>query len=132
MIDISTWPPSIVIAFGLAPFAIMLAGIAMGAYIACSRDFNSMLDALPNSLWLKQQIPFWGTTSLKARCYLVNTVCAAMLFPQLGIRRGLFNADEMRNFPTPLKRRMIASVWLTTIGFAWMFIDLGLFKLSRG
>ncbi len=104
----------------------------MGAYIACSRDFNIMLAALPNCLWLKQQIPLWGTTGLKSRCYLVNTVCAAMVYPSIGIRRGLFDADEIRNFPRSLKYRMIASVWLTTIGFVWLFVGLGLIKLSEG
>ncbi|MGH8383021.1 hypothetical protein [Pseudomonas sp.] len=119
-------------AFMLAPFVIGLSGVAMGAYIACSRDFNIMLAALPNCLWLKQQIPLWGTTGLKSRCYLVNTVCAAMVYPSIGIRRGLFDADEIRNFPRSLKYRMIASVWLTTIGFVWLFVGLGLIKLSEG
>ncbi|MDN7141695.1 hypothetical protein KC131_13695 [Pseudomonas sp. JQ170] len=132
MIDINSWPLNLQIAFGIAPFLISMAGVALGAYIACSRDFNTMLAALQSSLWLEQQMPFWGTKSLVSRCYLVNTVCAAMVFPRIGIQRGLFDADELRVFPASLKYRMIASFWLTVIGAVWVLIGLGLYELSEG
>jgi len=54
-----------------------------------------------------------------------------MLYPQFGIRRGLLNADEVRNFPPGLKRRMVISAWLVIIGSAWLFLGVGLIKLSE-
>ncbi|WP_038998769.1 MULTISPECIES: hypothetical protein [Pseudomonas] len=98
MIDINTWPPSVAIAFGFAPFVISLSGVAMETYIARSRDFDLIIASLPNSLWLKQQIPFWGTTRLKSRCYLLSTICGAMLYPKLCIRLGMMDAEDLRTF----------------------------------
>ncbi|MFK0090466.1 hypothetical protein ACIQUS_24625 [Pseudomonas sp. NPDC090755] len=130
MIDINTWPPSVAIAFGLAPFVIGLSGVAMSIYIACSRDFDLMLSSLPKSNWLNQQILFWGTERLKSRYYLVNTICAAMLYPPFGIKRGLIDAEEVRDFPRSLRCRMVASAVLVIIGAIWLAIGLALIKLS--
>lgn len=132
MININCWPLSTQIAFGLAPFLIGWVGVSISFYIACSNDFKVMLAALPNSLWVKQQKALWGASRLKSRWYLVCTICGALLYPQYGVRRGLFEVDEMRSFPKSLKYRMIASVWLTGIGFVWIFISLGLYKLAEG
>ncbi|CAM3991855.1 hypothetical protein D3C81_1116130 [compost metagenome] len=131
MIDINTWPPSVAIAFGFAPFVISLSGVAMETYIARSRDFDLIIASLPNSLWLKQQIPFWGTTRLKSRCYLLSTICGAMLYPRLCIRLGMMDAEDLRNFPPRLRRRLLIASWLIIIGSAWLFIGVGLIKLSK-
>ncbi|WP_095162178.1 hypothetical protein [Pseudomonas sp. Irchel 3F5] len=131
MIDINTWPPSVAIAFGFAPFVISLSGVAMETYIARSRDFDLIIASLPNSLWLKQQIPFWGTTRLKSRCYLLSTICGAMLYPKLCIRLGMMDAEDLRNFPPRLRRRLLIASWLIIIGSAWLFIGVGLIKLSK-
>ncbi|KJK17355.1 hypothetical protein [Pseudomonas sp. 2(2015)] len=131
MIDINTWPPSVAIAFGFAPFVILLLGVAMETYIARSRDFDLIIASLPNSLWLKQQIPFWGTTRLKSRCYLLSTICGAMLYPKLCIRLGMMDAEDLRNFPPRLRRRLLIASWLIIVGSAWMFIGVGLIKLSK-
>ncbi|UVL60839.1 hypothetical protein LOY54_22895 [Pseudomonas sp. B21-032] len=112
MIDINTWPPSVAIAFGFAPFVILLFGVAMETYIARSRDFDLVIASLPNSLWLKQQIPFWGTTRLKSRCYLLSTICGAMLYPKLCIRLRMMDAEDLRNFPPRLRRRLLIASWL--------------------
>ncbi|QPG63651.1 hypothetical protein HFV04_002375 [Pseudomonas sp. BIGb0427] len=131
MIDINTWPPSVAIDFGFAPFVILLSGVVMETYIARSRDFDLVIASLPNSLWLKQQIPFWGTTRLKSRCYLLSTICGAMLYPKLCIRLGMMDAEDLRNFPPRLRRRLLIASWLIIIGSAWMFIGVGLIKLSK-
>ncbi|SDQ39240.1 hypothetical protein SAMN05216487_1556 [Pseudomonas sp. UC 17F4] len=131
MIDINTWPPSVAIAFGFAPFGILLSGVAMETHIARSRDFDLIIASLPNSLWLKQQIPFWGTTRLKSRCYLLSTICGAMLYPKLCIRLGMMDAEDLRNFPPRLRRRLLIASWLIIIGSAWLFIGVGLIKLSK-
>ncbi|MNJ38158.1 hypothetical protein D3C77_329990 [compost metagenome] len=130
MIDINAWPPSIVITFGLAPFVIGLSGIALNAYTARSRDFDLIIASLQNSLWLKQQIPFWGTTSLKSRCYLLSAISGAMLYPKLCIRLGVMDAEDLRNFPQRLRRRILLICWLVMIGSVWLALGLVLMKLS--
>ncbi|ROL71689.1 hypothetical protein [Pseudomonas vranovensis] len=103
----------------------------METYIARSRDFDLVIASLPNSLWLKQQIPFWGTTRLRSRCYLLSTICGAMLYPKLCIRLGMMDAEDLRNFPPRLRRRLLIASWLIIIGSVWMFIGVGLIKLSK-
>ncbi|MNJ38159.1 hypothetical protein D3C77_330000 [compost metagenome] len=50
MIDINTWPPSIAIAFGLAPFVIAMSGVATNTDMACSRDFD-LIHCKPSKYW---------------------------------------------------------------------------------
>ncbi|UVM55118.1 hypothetical protein LOY37_22670 [Pseudomonas sp. B21-012] len=127
----SFWDSWWAFAFMLTPFVMGIAGVAMETYIARSRDFDLVIASLPNSLWLKQQIPFWGTTRLKSRCYLLSTICGAMLYPKLCIRLGMMDAEDLRNFPPRLRRRLLIASWLIIIGSAWMFIGVGLIKLSK-
>ncbi|MGF6590968.1 hypothetical protein [Pseudomonas sp. 2835] len=127
----SFWNSWWAFAFMLTPFVMGIAGVAMETYIARSRDFDLIIASLPNSLWLKQQIPFWGTTRLKSRCYLLSTICGAMLYPKLCIRLGMMDAEDLRNFPPRLRRRLLIASWLIIVGSAWMFIGVGLIKLSK-
>ncbi|MGH8383022.1 hypothetical protein [Pseudomonas sp.] len=116
--------------FMLAPFVIGLAGVVMETYLARSRDFDIIIASLPNSVWLKLQIPFWGTTRLKSRCYLLSTICGAMLYPKLSVRLGMMDAEDLRNFPPRLRRRMLIASWLLIIAAVWLAIGLVLIKLS--
>ncbi|UVL60840.1 hypothetical protein LOY54_22900 [Pseudomonas sp. B21-032] len=127
----SFWSSWWAFAFMLTPFVMGITGVAMETYIARSRDFDLIIASLPNSLWLKQQIPFWGTTRLKSRCYLLSTICGAMLYPKLCIRLGMMDAEDLRNFPPRLRRRLLIASWLIIIGSAWLFIGVGLIKLSK-
>ncbi|MFK0090437.1 hypothetical protein ACIQUS_24480 [Pseudomonas sp. NPDC090755] len=116
-------------AFMLAPFVISLSGVAMTIYIAHSRNFEVMIANLQNSLWVTQQVPIFGTSSLKSRCYLLGTISGAMLYPRISVRLGAFDEEDLRNFPIDLRRRLLVAAWLVIIGSAWLFIGLGLIKL---
>lgn len=118
-------------AFMLAPFIIGLSGVAIETYTARSSDFDLIIASLPNSRWLKLQIPFWGTTSLRSRCYLLTTITGAFLYPKLCIRLGMMDAEDLRNFPQRLRRRLLVSSWLIIIGCAWLVIGVALFKLCQ-
>ncbi|SPO66352.1 hypothetical protein [Pseudomonas sp. JV241A] len=120
------------VAFMVTPFILALIGLMMSIQITCGRDFNVMLSALPNSLRLQNQTPNSGNASLRSRWYLVNTVSGAMLYPRFCIRKGLFDAGELQEFPASLKRKMIISSWLSIVGFAWLMTGAGLLKLSNG
>ncbi len=88
------------IRFYAGPFVIGLSGVAIGVYIACSRHFDTMLSALSNSTWARQQ-DILGTTSLASRFYLVGTLSGALLFPQYLVRKGMLDAGDVSNFLPP-------------------------------
>ena len=116
-------------AFMLTPFVIGLSGVAIGVYIACSRHFNIMLSALPNSAWAKQQ-HILGTRNLTSRFYLVGSLSGALLLSDFNIRKGVLDADDVSNFPPPLRRLMTLSTKLACIGMAWLCLAVGLLKLT--
>lgn len=130
MIDINSWPPIIVIPFALLPFVITFSGIVMEVWMARSCDFDLIIASQPNSVWLQQQVLFWGTTRLKSRCFVLSTFSGAVLYPKLCIRLGMVDAEDLRNFPPRLRRRLLISSWLIIIGCVWFAIFLALIKLS--
>ena len=130
MIDINTWPPNVAIAFGLAPFVIGLSGVVMNTYMACTRDFDNIVASLPNSGRGKYQMPFWGATSFRSRWYLLAAIGGVMVFPKLSIRLGAIDAEDLRNFPPRLRRRLLVTAWLINIGCVWLAIGVALIKLS--
>ncbi|PNA73835.1 hypothetical protein C1Y33_26465, partial [Pseudomonas sp. FW305-76] len=48
----------------------------------------------------------WG------RMMMVGVVAGYLACPGFFIRRGLLDADEINNFPQPLKRKLIISHWI--------------------
>ncbi|MCQ4323912.1 hypothetical protein CXK94_13940 [Stutzerimonas stutzeri] len=125
-----TWPLDLQIAFLLAPFVIALSGVAIGVFIACRR-FDTMLSALSNSAWARQQ-DILGTTSLASRFYLVGTLSGALFFSAFNVRKGVLDADDVRNFPPSLRRLMAVSTWLGFVGMAWLLLAVSLLKLTKG
>ena len=125
--DIDTWNPGLAFIFLLAPFVIGLSGVSIGIYIACSRHFDTMLSALPNSAWARQwQIV--GTTSLASRCYLVSTLSGALLLSEFNVRKGVLDANDVSNFPPSLRRIMTLSTKLAFVGIAWLSLAFALIK----
>ncbi|KJH80647.1 hypothetical protein MCB86_18775 [Pseudomonas sp. KSR10] len=127
--DIDTWHPGLAFLFLLAPFVIGLSGVAIGIYIACSRHFDTMLSALPNSAWARQQ-QIVGTTSLASRCYLVSSLSGALLLSEFNVRKGVLDANDVSNFPGSLRRLMTLSTKLACVGMAWLCLAVGLLKLT--
>ncbi|ANI16364.1 hypothetical protein A9C11_21375 [Pseudomonas citronellolis] len=116
--------------FMLSPFLVSLSGIALGIYIACSRDFKGILVALSNSEQPKRTSLILGSQDLISRCYLVSSIGGALLLPDRSIRRGLLDREDMRNFLPALRRRLLISIWMVIVGMAWLGLMLALLKLS--
>jgi len=116
--------------FMLSPFLVSLSGIALGIYIACSRDFKGILVAFSNSELPKRTSLILGSQDLISRCYLVNSIGGALLLLDRSIRRGLLDREDMRNFPPALRRRLLISTWMVIVGMAWLGLMLTLLKLS--
>ena len=114
----------------LSPFLVSLSGIALGIYIACSRDFKGILVALSNSELPKRTSLILGSQDLISRCYLVSSIGGALLLPDRSIRRGLLDREDMRNFLPALRRRLLISIWMVIVGMAWLGLMLALLKLS--
>ncbi|MBK3867115.1 hypothetical protein GFL09_05315 [Pseudomonas stutzeri] len=113
----------------LTPFVIGLSGVAIGVYIACNRHFNIMLSALPNSAWAKQQ-HILGTRNFTSRFYLVGSLSGALLLSDFNVRKGVLDANDVSNFPPPLRRLMILSTKLACVGMAWLCLAVGLLELT--
>ncbi|KES25111.1 MULTISPECIES: hypothetical protein [Pseudomonas] len=116
--------------FMLSPFLVSLSGMALGIYIACSRDFKGILVALSNSELPKRTSLILGSQDLISRCHLVSSIGGALLLPDRSIRRGLLDREDMRNFPPALRRRLLISTWMVIVGMAWLGLMLALLKLS--
>ena len=71
MIEFSSWPPMFRIVILVCPTMIVLSGLALSFYIACSRDFFIALSAIKSSPWLEQQKNYMGVSSVRSRWMLV-------------------------------------------------------------
>ncbi len=65
---------------------------------------------------------FWGTRRASARWLLITFICGVLIYPSVHLRRGHLDADELKTFPTALKRTLQISAWLTIVGLVWMAI----------
>ncbi len=118
-------------AFMLAPFVIALSGVFMFLFMAY-RNLETLLSLFPNSTYVKRQKLLWGGNGLRSRFMLTSSLAAVALWPNGHIKRGELDEDEVRNLPNPIKRRMVVAWWLCAVGMAWLFLAVGLLKLTRG
>ncbi|UVJ45118.1 hypothetical protein NVV94_05920 [Pseudomonas sp. LS1212] len=131
MFDFYSWHPGVGFFFMAAPFAIGLIGQAITVYMVY-RDLDEMKAAFPNSILIQNQMNMWAGSGFVARYMQVNVITGAVLLSGFWLRRGELDPDEVRNFPPHLKPRMIWSSWFLGVGLAWLFLAVGLVKLSEG
>ncbi|WP_037039905.1 hypothetical protein [Pseudomonas sp. BAY1663] len=118
-------------AFMLAPFVIGAIGQAITVYMVY-HDLDEMKAAFPNSRHIRNQLNIWAGPGFIARYMQVNAITGTVLLSGFYLRRGELEPDEIENFPTHLKPRMLWSSWLLGIGAAWLFLAVGLLKLTKG
>ena len=118
-------------AFMLAPFVIGAVGQIITIYMVYY-DLDEMKAALPNSSHIRNQLNIWSGPGFVARYMQVNAITGAVLLASYYLRRGELEPDEVANFPKHIKPRMLWSTWLLGIGLAWLFMAVGLLKLSEG
>ncbi|MGE8465256.1 MAG: hypothetical protein ACN6QE_03850 [Pseudomonas putida] len=122
MIEFESWPVVLKLSFLLAPFVIGLSGVAIIVRIAITKELKVAISSITTSPYLEQMKIVWGGGSLRSRCLLVSTISGLVIFPGPHVRRGLLSPDEVRNFPSCLKRKMKIAFWLLQVGFFWMLI----------
>lgn len=130
VIEFSGWSPMFRIVILVCPILIVLLGMALSLYIACSRDFFVALSAIKSSPWLERQKNCADFLSVRSRWMLVSNVCGLLLLPGPHLRRGLLSIEELRAFPVRLKRWMLSSCWLMIVGCVWITIVAAIIKLE--
>lgn len=101
------WPLTLKLIFLLAPFFIGLGGVAMSCYIALSKDFDVAMSSLTSNPYLESVKVAWGTKDLRSRWQLLNTVAGILIMASLHIKLGLIDPTEIKNFPPPLRSRIL-------------------------
>lgn len=124
-----TWPLDLQIIFLIAPFVIALSGLAVQAYIT-HRHYDRIIAAFPNSLGVRNYQRLWAGFDFVSRCMQVGSTGGFVIWPKIHIRQGTLDPEEVRNFPSDIKRLMRVSVGLLFFGFAWLLIAVALLKLS--
>lgn len=117
----------------IALYLIGMTGVAIQAYIASSRHFSVMLDALQRSQGLHKFIGIWGVNTLKGRTMLVETMASALWSSNYCLKRGLLHRDDLEAFPVALRKRMKLGSALVLLGCIGMILQgLGMFPYGSG
>lgn len=130
IIDPHLWHPGLRFIFMATPFVIGLSGVFM-ILVMAYRHLDTILATFPNSEYVKRQRVLWGVNTLPARFILTSSLSAVALWPNNYIKRGELDEQEVRNLPDTIKRRMVIAWWLCAVGMAWLFLAVGLFKLTE-
>ncbi|WP_166360023.1 hypothetical protein [Pseudomonas akapageensis] len=118
-------------AFMLAPFLVGFSGMAINAYTT-HHDLEKMKAVFRNSQFLTTTMRFLAGFSFFSRMIETGVIAGAVLWPKQFLKHGLLDPNELRNFPAHLKRRLAISIYLTWTGGAWLFLAVGLLKLTEG
>lgn len=68
---------------------------------------------------------------MRSRWMLVCNICGLLLLPGPHLRKGLLSIEELRAFLAGLRETILASLWLTIIGFTGMVIVAAKIKLQN-
>lgn len=131
MIDMSTWPLSVQLGFTIMPFAFIVIGLVVCASVAWSREFEIVNLSMRSSAYLEQMKDFLGTTSYRARWIIVCGASGALTFPKFHARIGVVCSDEIKNFPSTIKHKLVFSSWMTIVGSCWLLLAFLMIQLAK-
>ena len=99
----------IFLAVGLIDFGGIFLWIGMCLHLAYTQ-MDLMLNHLKNSSLLNTFVPLrqggpWG------KLVLVGSISSVVTFPGFYLRRGSVNTEDLRGFPTALKRKLVILQW---------------------
>lgn len=130
MIDITGWSVLTKLIFLLSPFVIGIPGIVMSAYTTMTKDYHVVCSAITSNPYFETVKSAWGSGSFKWRWMVICTASGLVAFPWYPARRGMLDLDELRAFPTHLKKRLVISAWLSMSGFIWLMTAWAMFELK--
>lgn len=131
VIDIDAWPVAVKLPFVVMPFMIGLSGVVMNVCVALGRDYGIVCSSITSNPYVEVLKVTWGASSFKWRFLLVCAIGGLVTFPGFALSRGHLDSDELKAFPSRLKRRLAISFWLIALGFGWMAVAALLIKLSK-
>ncbi|PRA46510.1 hypothetical protein CQZ98_23640 [Pseudomonas sp. MYb115] len=116
----------IFVTLGLLDFGGIFIMIGVSLHLAYTK-LEYMLDHLKKCSMSKTLIPLseigpWG------KFLLIGEISGALTFPNLYIKHGTVQADDIKNFPAELKSKMIIIHWTFIILLIGMFVLLFLRK----
>lgn len=131
MIDLSGWPVGLRLVLLIVPFLLLIIGIFINVYIACSRQFKVMCRAFGRSRGLEDEVLLWGTTRLRSRMLIVSAISLAFIWPSLGFHRGWLNLEDSNEFPNFLRCSMKLSSYCLFVGVWGLFFLASFVKVIR-
>ncbi|WP_286915119.1 MULTISPECIES: hypothetical protein [unclassified Pseudomonas] len=131
MTEFNSWPGSLQIAFFLAPFVIGAVGLGVHYHLAGSRHFEALCSAFKNSPGVIEDLRYWTTVSIRTKAMIVAGITLGAICPTLVVRRGWLNAEDCRNCPIYLKRRLQFSFWCTAVAAIWIMAGWALIELGK-
>ena len=94
----------------LVYFASMLAWIGAAMYLAYTK-MDLMLAHMKNSpiVMIRRFLIHAG---LWGRMHVFGVIMGMMVMPGMALRRGAVSAEDLKNFPADLKRKLIVMQWV--------------------
>lgn len=131
MIGFETWPVILKLSFLIFPFAVALLGASISLHITLTRDFHVVCSAITSNPYIEQLKICWGTSSLKWRWMLICSIGGLVTLPCLALRFGKLDVEELKAFPSTLKRKLKISVWLSIIGCSGIAVAVAIVEFSK-
>ena len=128
---LNAWPIYWKLAFGFAPFLIGLTGLGMSMIMTRDRAFIPVMKLVEKSPHFHFMKVMSGTQGFLSRWLLMGCISGVVIYPQFYIRRGYMSPDALTDFPPRLKRLMVISLVLSTLGFIWMMALAAMIKISK-
>ncbi|UVJ45641.1 hypothetical protein NVV94_08855 [Pseudomonas sp. LS1212] len=124
---IDAWSPWAAIMFVGGPFLLILVSFAYSLYLG--RHLDAMLKALKNS----EHIAIWSAglryQGWFGRIMLIAKITGMVTWPGPGIRAGVMDPVDIKNFPPHLKRLLNIKIVISGIILVWGAIAFTLVKL---
>ena len=111
---------------GLIDFGGMFVWIGIALHLAYTK-MDLMLDHLKNCPAVMIRAPF-KDGGPSGRLFVQGAIMGLMTTPRLYLRDGGASADDLKNFPVDLKRKLIVLHWST--GF-FLLVLFGLFAVDE-
>lgn len=103
--------------------------IAVGLHMAYTK-MDIMLSHLKKSSVIADLTPLRKNGPL-GKLLLVGSISGVLTFPAMYIRRGTVNADDIKNFPRILKRKLIIMQWMGITLMSALAISVAAYELIK-
>lgn len=103
--------------------------IAIGLHMAYTK-MDMMLSHLEKCSVIVDLTPLRNNGPL-GKFLLVGSISGILTFPDMYIRRGNVNADDVKNFPRTLKRKLILMQWMGITLMSALAISVAAYELLK-